>query len=124
MHLTVYSAAATYIAGDGHVMQERRSKGNNGLFCCPCCGYATLEEANGYDICCICFWEDDGQDDPEADECWGGPNHVSLTEGRMNYLRIGASDPKDERHCRAPKTGDERLRFFVVEDGKLIERKA
>ena len=26
---------------------------------CPCCGYKTLNEKGGYDICPICFWEDE-----------------------------------------------------------------
>ena len=31
-------------------------------YTCPCCGYKTLDEEppNTYDICEICFWEDDG----------------------------------------------------------------
>ena len=30
-------------------------------FACPCCGYKTFaEQPNGhYDICEVCFWEDD-----------------------------------------------------------------
>jgi hypothetical protein len=35
---------------------------------CPCCGYLTLMERAGYEICDVCWWEDDGQDDPHADE--------------------------------------------------------
>ena len=55
---------------------------------CPCCGYPTLEERGGYDICELCNWEDDGQDDPRADEVWGGPNqHNSLTESRQNFKK-------------------------------------
>lgn len=37
-------------------------------YTCPCCGYRTLEEPPGtFDICEICFWEDDGVhfDDPD-----------------------------------------------------------
>lgn len=57
------------------------------LFTCPNCGYPTLSERKGYEICYICYWEDDGQDDIDADEIWGGPNHnLSLTESR---LRVG-----------------------------------
>lgn len=57
------------------------------LFTCPGCGYPTLTERDGYEICSVCNWEDDGQDDKEADEIWGGPNHqLSLTENRV---RIG-----------------------------------
>jgi hypothetical protein len=29
---------------------------------CPCCGYLTLTEKAGDEICQICFWHDDGQD--------------------------------------------------------------
>lgn len=57
-------------------------------YVCPCCGYSTLPERGGYDICCLCNWEDDGQDDPRAGEVWGGPNgSYSLTEARENFKR-------------------------------------
>jgi cysteine-rich CPCC protein len=48
---------------------------------CPCCGYLTLPARGEYDICPVCFWEDDdpqeefGQPAPERPE---GPNHVHL----------------------------------------------
>lgn len=48
---------------------------------CPVCGYLTLDERNSFDICAICFWEDDGIDDFEVNED-SGPNHMSLKEGR------------------------------------------
>ena len=54
---------------------------------CPSCGYPTIDGHGQYDICSVCQWEDDGQDDTTADEVWGGPNSdLSLTESR---LRIG-----------------------------------
>jgi hypothetical protein len=53
---------------------------------CPCCGYPTLVGRNHFDICELCKWEDDGQDDPYAAEVWGGPNHrYSLTQARRNF---------------------------------------
>jgi hypothetical protein len=55
-------------------------------YVCPCCGYPTLSERGNYDICELCNWEDDGQDDPHADEVWGGPNgDYSLSEARQNF---------------------------------------
>jgi hypothetical protein len=55
---------------------------------CPCCGYPTLQERGNSDICELCNWEDDGQDDVDADEIRGGPNSdYSLTEARKNFLR-------------------------------------
>ena len=55
------------------------------LHTCPGCGYPTLSERGGYEICEVCNWEDDNQDDKNADEIWGGPNSdLSLTENRLN----------------------------------------
>jgi hypothetical protein len=60
------------------------------LAVCPCCGYPTLSERGGYDICPICYWEDDGQDDETADPVLGGPNSdYSLTEARRNFIDGG-----------------------------------
>ena len=48
---------------------------------CPCCRCKTLRERGGFDICEVCFWEDDGQDDHDADVVRGGPNGaLSLTQ--------------------------------------------
>jgi hypothetical protein len=65
------------------------------LIACPCCGYRTLENRNEFEICKICWWEDDGQDNNQADEIWGGPNYgVSLTQARHYYLTIGIYNPE------------------------------
>lgn len=53
---------------------------------CPCCGFPTLEERSSYEICIFCSWEDDGQNDPCANQVLGGPNgDYSLTEARRNF---------------------------------------
>jgi hypothetical protein len=64
------------------------------LYTCPGCGFPSLEERGDFEICDICNWEDDGQDD-HADGIFGelrakamivsGPNgNLSLTENRIN----------------------------------------
>lgn len=71
---------------------------------CPCCGYFTLAERGAYDICQVCFWEDDGQDDAQADEVWGGPNgSLSLAKARENFRKLGACDKKFQGNVRMPK---------------------
>lgn len=67
-------------------------------YTCPCCGFPTLHVRNLYDVCTVCFWEDDGQDDPEADEVWGGPNiDYSLSDARRNFVNyLSMFSPKDE----------------------------
>ena len=70
---------------------------------CPCCHYKTLEERGGYYICPVCFWEDDGQDDEDADTRRAfSPNHMSLTQARENYRRFGACDERHLQHVRPP----------------------
>ena len=71
---------------------------------CPCCGHLTLQGRGSYEVCPVCFWEDDGQDDPHADEVWGGPNgSLSLTAARENYRRIGAVDEASLPRVRPPR---------------------
>ncbi len=40
---------------------------DGGPYPCPCCRYVTLSERGGDEICPVCFWEDDGQGDHDAD---------------------------------------------------------
>jgi hypothetical protein len=70
---------------------------------CPCCRYKTLHGRGGYEICEVCFWEDDGQDDHGADDVRGGPNGVlSLGQARLNFKAFGATDRKFVSNVRQP----------------------
>jgi hypothetical protein len=71
---------------------------------CPCCLCKTLAERGAFEICSVCFWEDDGQDDWDADLMRGGPNGLlSLTEARANYARLGACEESMVRNVRPPR---------------------
>ncbi len=73
---------------------------------CPCCSYLVFAEAPGsYDICPICFWEDDAVQLRYADSD-GGANRVSLLEGQRAYAAIGASEGRFLTHVRQPTSGD------------------
>ena len=64
----------------------RNSRPDRYWYTCPVCGYPCHIERGGFDICDLCGWEDDDQDDPHADEIWGGPNgDYSLAEARENF---------------------------------------
>jgi len=74
---------------------------------CPCCGYRTLPERNGFDLCPVCFWEDDGQDDADADEVRGGPNSIlSLTQARRNFAEFGACEARFVENVRPPNASE------------------
>ncbi len=54
-------------------------------------------------MCPVCFWEDDGQDDHDADEIRGGPNaDLSLSQARQNFREFGVCDRSSLRHVRKP----------------------
>ena len=62
----------SYIDQQTHHSIRRSADG--GPYHCPCCGFRTLEERGMSEICPVCFWEDDGQDDHDAHIVRGGPN--------------------------------------------------
>ncbi len=80
---------------------------------CPCCGFYTFEEKpsfytfrehsiSNYDICPVCYWEDDlsAYDNPnEACSC----NKVSLNQARINFAAFGACVKDMKRYTRQPK---------------------
>lgn len=71
---------------------------------CPCCGQRTLPRRGRYDGCQVCMWVDDGQDDPFADEVWGGPNRtLSLSAARRNFVAFGARDRDALTKARPPR---------------------
>jgi hypothetical protein len=76
----------------------------SGRFRCPCCGCLTLDERCDWDICEVCYWEDDGQDDHNADAVHGGSNgKLSLRQARANYRAFGACEEAMLPHVRPPR---------------------
>lgn len=72
-------------------------------FACPCCASLTLPTRGNYELCPVCFWEDDGQDDHDADVVRGGPNGpLSLTQARTNYDDFRACDRAFLDKVRSP----------------------
>ena len=69
-------------------------------FLCPCCHFPTLTERACFNICFLCNWEDDGQDNHNAELVLGGPNQsYSLTEARQNFSHYLTSyRPSDTYH--------------------------
>lgn len=72
---------------------------------CICCGYFTLigetEEDIAWDICPVCFWENDISGENPGE--YSGANHMTLAQGRENYKNFFACSPKMASHVRLPK---------------------
>jgi len=89
---------------------------------CPCCGYDTIDRRGDYDICGICWWEDDGQDNETANTVNGGPNSlVSLTRARLNFLSDGIYNPlrSDLRSQQLSTTSQTQIRYFIFNSETL-----
>jgi hypothetical protein len=72
-------------------------------FRCLCCGCRTLEAPGVLELCPVCWWEDDGQDDRDASKARLTVNgELSLTEARANFLRCGAAHPRFLPYVRQP----------------------
>lgn len=54
---------------------------------CPCCAHRTLTRRGQYDICPVCFWEDDGT---ASDDAFSSPNRMQLGEAKFNFAHLGA----------------------------------
>lgn len=60
---------------------------------CPCCGYLMFEDLPGsYEICAICFWEDDISQlrFPHTT----GANNASLLDAQKHYSVFGACEKR------------------------------
>jgi hypothetical protein len=68
---------------------------------CPCCEYSTIDQIGTYEICPVCFWEDDPiqSSDPNYS---GGANSLSLNESKLNFKIFGAVDKKFVEKTRPP----------------------
>jgi len=60
-----------------------------------------------FELCPVCFWEDDGLDDHDANKTLGGPNgSLSLTDARCNFHLFRACDESLREKVRAPLTDE------------------
>lgn len=74
---------------------------------CPCCGYLTLSERGGYEICDACWWEDEDPNDvygQPAPERLSGANYMQLSEAREHFLTLDDRERKrlDKFYTRPP----------------------
>ena len=73
---------------------------------CPCCGYYTFEKKHHeYEICPVCYWEDDPvqKNDPTFK---GGANHISLEKAKENFEKFGACEEKHIKDVRKPRNDE------------------
>ncbi len=73
---------------------------------CPCCGYRTMDSDGNYDICRICFWEDDPV---QKEDIYAiGANAIPLIEAQSNYSKYGACEKQFVKNVRKPTDEDKK----------------
>ena len=76
---------------------------------CPVCEYLTFDTEDGfpgsYNICAVCFWEDDACQYEDFDYD-AGANSVSVNQAKKNFKECGASEPHLKESCRPPEPGE------------------
>jgi hypothetical protein len=90
-------------------------------FACPCCGFLTLRsgESGSYEICKVCYWEDDQQQLHNPD-LGGGANAVSLNEARETFGREGVSEVRFKDKVRRPAAWEYPRPVVVGADGAPV----
>jgi hypothetical protein len=74
---------------------------------CLCCGFRTISKPEAFELCEVCWWQDDGQDDSDADEIRGTVNgKLSLSGARRNFKSFGAADERFVSHVRAARADE------------------
>jgi Cysteine-rich CPCC len=75
-------------------LEARTELADRGQFSvpCPCCGHLTLHSKDYYELCPVCFWENDPHqlEDPLSNN---GANGYSLLDGQRNFAQTGSSNP-------------------------------
>ncbi|VTR99014.1 CPCC family cysteine-rich protein [Tuwongella immobilis] len=84
------------------------------MFPCPACGHLTIETQHDWDICPVCFWEDDvglnGRDDVTSP----ANRDMSLAQAQANYYRFGAIDLQFTEQVRPPTAEESRPEGWVM----------
>jgi len=68
-----------------------------------CCGNYTLDEEppGTFEICSVCYWEDDNVQFDDLDYA-GGANGISLNQARRNYREMGVISKEYLERIRKP----------------------
>lgn len=80
-------------------------------FFCVVCGYNTLETQHDWDICPICYWEDDVVGD--VDTTSSANEGMWISEAQANFTKFGAVSERLRSYVRPPNKNDIRRPDFI-----------
>lgn len=77
--------------------EQRQTK-----YVCIICGYRTLESRFDWDICPVCFWEDDVVLENGEDPTSPANDGLSVSQAQANFLLFGACSKEHMNVVRGP----------------------
>lgn len=74
---------------------------------CFICGHRTLDERCDWDICPVCFWEDDVMLTPDdVDKTSPANKGMAVSEAQANFMLLGASSETRRTNVRPPQADE------------------
>lgn len=80
---------------------------NGKKYTCFICGFRTLDERCDWEICPVCFWEDDILVTTE-DRTSPANRGMLVSTAQANFIRHGAVHPEFVSNVRPPTSGEEK----------------
>jgi len=88
-----------------NALRRPKQEKPDGELACEVCGYITV--SHPYDICTVCFWEQEMLDESEYDKATGGPNSdLSVIQARQKFGKIGAVNERLLQFVVPPEAGE------------------
>ncbi|WP_437225940.1 CPCC family cysteine-rich protein [Planctomicrobium sp. SH661] len=75
-------------------------------YTCPICGHKTLDARCDWDVCPICFWEDDVLEN-KGDRTSSANQGLRISEAQANYMVFESCSKDHERSVRSPLPHEE-----------------
>jgi Cysteine-rich CPCC len=89
-------------------------------YTCPCCGYKTrTREDSTWDICVVCFWQNDLNPNNDPHKI-SGANRISLLQAQQNFVKFSACDERSIKQVRQPKKNESKdENWKILENNKV-----
>lgn len=71
-------------------------------YTCIICGYRTLDARCEWEICPVCYWEDDILFDDQIDKSSAANRGLSVSQAQANFILYKACSPEFREHVREP----------------------
>jgi Cysteine-rich CPCC len=73
---------------------------------CQVCSNRTISNKGAFEICPVCYWEDEGEIKNPSKPTGGPNNDLSLEQARLNFKKYGAVSEEFKEKVRPPHSDE------------------